>query len=73
MDCCPAIEGTCVLMTTQTRAKLVRVRSLVVLSVPLATIILFLIHALRLRRPEIAILCGVGLAVIGGCTKIGSP
>ncbi len=54
-------------------ARLQRLFSLSILSIPLAATGLLMTQALRLGLPTVFAVCGVVVAVVGGCTKLGSP
>jgi len=53
--------------------KLVTVRALLLVSIPLALMILSWASLARAGLSVILTICGVVMAVVAGCTKIGSP
>ncbi len=61
------------LTTTHASTRQERLRALFVLSAPIAIGVLVVVHAVRLGVPVVLVLCGLMIAVVGGCAKIGSP
>jgi len=60
------------LTATYSTTKLRRAGFIIALSIPFALCLLLLTQMLRLHLSNIVALCGVILAIVGGCTKIGS-
>jgi len=62
-------------MTTigQESLRLAKIRSLLLLTIPLAIGTVVTIYAIHAKLSGIVAMCGLMIAIIGGCTKIGSP
>lgn len=59
-------------VTTHAHGAIVRLRSLLLVSLPPAVGFLLATRVFQLQMLVVLALCGMVVAVVGGCTKIGS-
>jgi hypothetical protein len=59
--------------TAPANVRLAKIRFLLLLTIPLGAGTVVSIRAIHLELPDVLALCGLIVAIVGGCTKIGSP
>lgn len=59
--------------TARSTVRLARLELLLLFSIPPAAAILICTHVFRMELQGVLIFCGLVVAVVGGCSKIGSP